>query len=100
MSDGKILGLYQLYLSGLSFNPYQYSILDRDTFEKYKDNYFTYTINENDDVAEFKVIDSRLVTEDQEFINKFIGLNISTFDLVEEIRFREEDEDDEEDYEE
>ena len=91
MNEGKIIGLYQLYLSKLSFNPYQYSILDRDTFEKYKDNYFTYTINENEDVAEFKVIDSILVTEDQEFIKKFVDLNIITFDLVEEIRFREEE---------
>jgi hypothetical protein len=91
MSDGKILGLYEIYYDGLTWNPFEYFILDRETFEKYKDNYFTYTINSNEDVAEFKVIDSKLITEDQDFIKKFMEMGISTFDLVEEIRFREEE---------
>ena len=63
--------------------------MNREKFEEYKDNYFTSTINNQADVVYFEMKNSILITEDQDFIKKFKELEISNFDIVEEVSFRE-----------
>jgi len=91
MEGNKTLGLYKIVYGEDVWKQVTLFVTDRETFERYKDNYFTYTINEGDDVEEVKMKTTQLLTEDQDFIQKFLSLKIDFFDPIEEIKFREDE---------